>query len=295
MNSELRTVSIIGAGRLGTALGIALNKLGYKITAVVSRKLQHAKQSAKLIGETLPLTSKHLSKIPQSEIIFIATPDDAIEEVASELTKTFSYNKPDFAFHTSGALSSEVLSVLRDKKISVGSIHPLISVSDSMIGAESLSKAFYCIEGERSAVKLGKKIVRDLGARSFSPRTKDKALYHASAVVACGHLVALFDIAVEMLTKCGLDSDSARNALLPLVESTVENLSVSEPAKALTGTFARADVTTVKKHLEAFERKKLEEALKVYVELGKRSLELARQNGKDERTLNEIKKLLNQS
>jgi len=288
------TVAIIGAGRLGTALGLALNKIGYEITAVVSKRVGHAKESAKLIGSTVqPLSSKQLSQLPVSDIVFIATPDGDIEKVANELALKFSTSdEPEYIFHTSGALSSEVLRVLRNGKIAVGSFHPLISVSDSVIGAESLGKAYYCIEGDNKAVKLGKKIAGDLGGESFSIKTKDKAFYHASAVVACGHLVALFDIAVEMLRDCGLNSDEARKALLPLVESTVENLYVSEPAKALTGTFARADVITVRKHLEVFERKKLDAALAAYILLGKHSLELARQNGKDEKALKEIEKLL---
>jgi predicted short-subunit dehydrogenase-like oxidoreductase (DUF2520 family) len=131
-----------------------------------------------------------------------------------------------------------------------------------------------------------------LGGQSFSIKTKDKVLYHASAVVACGHFVALFDIAIEMLTRCGLSSKEARQSLLPLVQSTVENLFISEPSKALTGTFSRADFTTTEKHLEAIKSSKLDEALKAYILLGLRSLELARQNGKDQKALNKIKELL---
>ena len=63
---------------------------------------------------------------------------------------------------------------------------------------------------------------------------------------------------------------------MPLLESTVANLSVSEPAKALTGTFARGDLVTVRRHLQALANNKgLGEALTAYKLLGRRSLELA--------------------
>lgn len=295
--NQTQNVIIIGAGRLGTALGIALNKKKYKVVACVSRDVSHAKKSAKLISpKTIPLSSASLSNLPPSDIIFITTPDDVIEQMAEQLALNVSKtNKPKYVFHTSGALSSTALLSLKKLNIAVGSLHPLISVSDPKIGAKNLFKAYFCIEGERKAVSFAKKIVKELGGKSFSIKTEDKVLYHASAVVACGHFVALFDIAVEMLMKCGLDSDESRKSLLPLVQSTVENLYANEPSKALTGTFARADISTTKKHLAAIESSTFDEALKVYSLLGLRSLKLARQNGKDESALNEIKKLLRQS
>lgn len=287
-------VIIIGAGRLGTALGIALQKKGYDIIACVSRDIKHAKKSAKLINKkTAGFSSNNLSSLPSSDIIFIATPDDMIMQVAKQLAENISSaNKPQYVFHTSGALSSEILESLKQNDIATGSLHPLISISDSKIGAESLSKAFFCIEGDVKAVKRGQRIVKDLGGKSFSIETTDKVLYHASAVMACGHFVALFDIAVEMLERCGLKSKEAKEALLPLVQSTVENLFVSENSKALTGTYARADFMTAEKHLNAIESANFEEALNTYILLGLRSIKLARQNGKDENALDRIKELL---
>jgi predicted short-subunit dehydrogenase-like oxidoreductase (DUF2520 family) len=291
------SLNIIGAGRLGTALGIALSKKGYGVISCVSRDRKKAKQAARLINSNaVSLSSRQLSLIPKAEIVFVTTPDDVIEQVAEQLCEVYSAaNKPSYVFHTSGTLSSEVLKSLKQHKIALGSLHPLISISDSISGSEMLSKAFYCIEGDKKAVALAKKIVNDLGGKSFSIETKDKALYHASAVMACGHLVALFDLSVEMLIRCGLSLEEARESLLPLVQSTVDNLNISEPKKALTGTFARADLTTVKKHLAAFKGSNLDEAMKVYILLGLRSLELARQNGKDEKTINQIKQLLDKA
>jgi len=60
--------------------------------------------------------------------------------------------------------------------------------------------------------------------------------------MASPHLVALFDLAAEMLSACGISKKSARQVLLPLVESTVNNLMVMNPEQALTGTFARGDI-----------------------------------------------------
>ncbi len=292
------SVTIIGAGRLGTALARALARRGYAIKTLIAQNHNHARRAAKLSGAhptPLALTSAQLDQLPPCEIFFITTPDDAIVETAARLAAAFPrrrLHKRMTALHASGALSSHALDCLRDIGFRIGSMHPLIAISDSLRGAESLSKAFYCIEGEPGAVRVAKSIVRDLGAHSFSIRTTDKALYHAAAVMSSGHVVALFDIATEMLAHCGLNIKSARRVLLPLVESTIENLSTREPARAITGTLARADTETVAKHLESLHALASPDALMAYRLLGQRSLELARKNGADAGALKEIAKLL---
>jgi predicted short-subunit dehydrogenase-like oxidoreductase (DUF2520 family) len=117
-------------------------------------------------------------------------------------------------------------------------MHPLISVSDSVQGAESLHSAFFCIEGDVAARRVARSLVGALGAKSFSINTEDKALYHAAAVMASGHVTALFDIATEMLTGCGLTKHAARRVLLPLLRSTLENLYATTRAPSLEHTHA---------------------------------------------------------
>jgi predicted short-subunit dehydrogenase-like oxidoreductase (DUF2520 family) len=288
------SISIIGAGRLGTALAVALASRGYSIEAVVARRLHHARRAAALVSPApRPLTDAQLNLLPPSDLLFITTPDDAIEQVAARLllatsTKETSGNRGRTVLHTSGALSSNVLSGLRDAGFHVGSMHPLVSVSDAASGAESLRTAFYCVEGERAASRVARSLVRDLGGQSFSISARDKALYHAAAVMASGHVVALFDIAVEMLLRCGLNRARARAVLIPLLRSTLENLSAHEPARALTGTFARADVATVRHHLQALHRQNSRDALAAYRLLGQRSLRLAESSGADAMALKEV-------
>jgi predicted short-subunit dehydrogenase-like oxidoreductase (DUF2520 family) len=113
-------------------------------------------------------------------------------------------------------------------------------------------------------------------------------LYHASAVTACGHLVAVIDTAIEMLAKCGLSDTQAKETLLPLIKSTLENLEVQTTAEALTGTFARADVKTFEKHLAAMEQEVSDEAREIYLQLGARSAHLAERQGASAEDLKEI-------
>ena len=289
---------------MGTALARALASKGYEIDAFVARHKQRASRAAELAGARRALTLKHtqLSELPESDILFITTPDDAIESTARKLAANYKKRAIDSGgrksrartiLHASGALSSEVLQTLSDAGFATGSMHPLLSVSDAVHGADGLASAFFCIEGDNRAQRVARSLVRALGAKSFSINASDKALYHAAAVMASGHVTALFDIATEMLARCGLERTRARAVLLPLLRSALENLYASDnAAHALTGTFARADTSTVRRHLAALNSKEIADALAAYTLLGLRSLQLAKEAGANREALKEIEQLL---
>ena len=269
-------VSIIGTGRLGTTLAVALAGRGYTIRSLVARTTKSARKAASFLdADVQVLAANQLRALIDADVFLITVPDDQIAAVASELSEIDVDGKVT-ALHTSGALSSDVLAPLSEKGWHTGSIHPLLSVS--AVHDASLRGAFWSVEGDRSALRLGKEIVRDLGGESFSIRSEDKPLYHAAAVMVSGNVVALFDVALEMLAECGLDRTTARAILLPLIASTVRSLETKTPEESLTGTFSRGDVETVKRHVAALKNKKLSDALDLYRLLGQRSLKLTKEH-----------------
>jgi len=283
-------VSIIGIGRLGGALAIALAEKGYEIRRLISRNPRDAENIARLV-EPKPrvLSPDEFEKI-SSDIIFITTQDAEIRGVAENLAEKLKI-KP-FVFHTSGSLSSAVLESLQKKGCKTGSLHPLVAVSDADSGAGRFGSAYFCVEGKEEALRLAGQIVEDLEGISFTLESKFKTLYHASAVMASGHMVALFSVALEMLAACNLPADKAREILFPLLKSTIENLSMQAPHEALTGSFARADAETLKRQIEALRRNASTEILEIFLQLGMRSLQLAGKKGLDKEKLREMKEII---
>ncbi len=272
----VKTVSIIGIGRVGGALALTLPKLGFKVENLVFRNRKVPEPIAKTAGVARLIKLNALDSL-SSEIIFITTQDYEIASVCESLVDKIR-NRP-IVFHTSGSLSSEILSPLALIGSLTGSIHPLVSISSSEFGEEGFKNSYFCVEGMPDAVSAGQEIVRALGGIPFSIKTEFKTLYHASAVTACGHLVALFDAALEMMGNCGLTAEQSQKILMPLVCSTIKNLERQTPSRALTGTFARADIETFNEHLKALNRFAKDDLLEIYLLLGERSLELAAREG----------------
>ena len=282
----MQSVSIVGVGRLGGALALALSRAGYQVENLIYRS-NVPEDIAGLISPSPNLiTFKDLEGI-SSDAIFITSADPDIEAISSRLSLKIK-NKP-LVFHASGSLSSDILSDLADAGCATGSMHPLVSISDPVRGSERFAGAFFCIEGQDEAVVAAKEMVVKLGGNGFSIETRFKSLYHAAAVTASGHLVALIDIAMETLSKCGIGPDEAKRILMPLVKSTVENLENQSNAKALTGTFARADEEAFERHLRALSENVPDEIIRIYLEMGNRSLDLAESFGQSPESVQKVR------
>ena len=279
-------VAIVGIGRLGGALAIALSRHGYEIRELVHRGRETAFKIVDLIPSVKVSPIADTSPI-DADIVLITTPDPDIENVAMILRDRI--GRDAIVLHTSGSLGSDILSTLAN---SIGSLHPLVSISDADIGASRFADAYFCIEGDARAIEASEKIVAALGGKSFSIDTALKPLYHASAVMASGHFVALEDMAIEMLSSCGLTPDTAKSVLLPLIRSAVGNLEKQSTEKALTGTFARADVDAFERHMASFEGPVSSDIRLTYLLLAERSLELAEKAGIDSKRSNDLRRRL---
>jgi predicted short-subunit dehydrogenase-like oxidoreductase (DUF2520 family) len=267
----MQSVTIIGAGRVGGALGIALERAGYRIDRFVVRS--DAGEIIKYFRSAPHVRTWDDVDAITSDCVFITTQDSDIASAAQQL-KSHVRNGA-FVFHTSGALSSSVLDGLKDIGCHVGSIHPLVSISDPERGAEKLADSYFCLEGDAEAVAVAKDVVRNLGGKSFSIDTKYKALYHAAAVTAAGHVVALLSISLEMLERCGIDEATGSEIIKPLVKSTFDNFFELGPERALTGPFARADVGTFERHVKVIRDNFGPNVLEIYLLLAAQSLEIA--------------------
>ena len=286
----MQEITVIGPGRMGGALTLALSNAGYTIELIVYHT---SRPSATFLRKLSPRPSiVRIDKLKEltAGIILLTVPDDSIISVANAIVSRTSASCT--VFHTSGSMSSDVLAVLRERGCAVGSIHPLASVSSPASGPERFRGAYFCVEGDAKAVKLGRWLVRSIGGEPFTIDPTKKALYHAAAVTAAGHMTALFDLAASLMTQAGLDRRRSLAVLRPLLESATANLQTQDPVDALTGPFARADVATFERQLEALRGLATRSELQIYLDLAARSLDLAEKHTKNRSSISKMRKLI---
>ena len=276
MTSPRPVVGLIGPGRAGIGLALALTQDGYTVR-LHGRKKKKVPSPLTLSvgdGETAP------DWVASAGVVILAVRDDGIRPLAEALAAARAITAEHVVLHLSGVQGQEALGPLVSSRAALGSFHPLQTIVEPERAPARLKGSWAAVEGMPRAVETAERLAQDMGMRPFRIATKAKAIYHAGAVFASNYLVVVEAIAQRLLRHAGLTDADAWAALRPLVEGTFENLGRIEPKDALTGPIARGDTATIMRHLESltFDDGKL------YRELGRAALELAQKSGMDETT-----------
>jgi len=242
----LKSLAIVGAGRVGRALGRRLRAEGWKIGAVVTRSETTARKAVRFIGGGQAHGAVGES-ILRSRVILVAVPDDAVHDVAVELASLGGEQlRGEIVLHTSGALDSRALGPVKEKGAFVGSMHPLQTFTGKNVPA--LDRRIVTIEGDGRAVRVARGMVRSLGGSPVSIAGEKKVLYHAAAAMAAGHVLAIEEAATQLLVSLGMVRREALRALLPLTRQVLDNFERLGPQVAWTGPLSRNDYKTVAAH-----------------------------------------------
>ena len=266
--------SVIGPGRVGAALAKRLSDGGWKLIGLAAGSLDSASRAADWIGAGRAFETPS-DAVRGADVVFLTVPDRCIEPVCTAVAEAHAFEKGASVIHTSGAMPAEILSAARSLcECRVASMHPLQSFASPESALRLFPASFFAVEGDEQAVEVARNVVTLLAGRFVQIRSSAKTLYHAGACVASNYLVALADVAVELLQEAGIPRDTALEMLLPLVQGTVSNLRQIGLPHALTGPVARGDRDTVEQHLEAIGRS-APEVLDIYRIMHERAARIA--------------------
>lgn len=271
-----RSFSVVGTGRLGTALAAALARRGWRPAALVDRDLRAAREARRLTGAGRASTALGPAPDP-GRLVVVAVPDAEVAKAAAALARSGVDWTGRVVVHTSGLLAASALAPLARRGALTASCHPVQSFARKDAPASVFAGVTWGVEGDPEAVEACGRVVRSLRGHVLLLAAKDKPLYHAACALASNAFVALEGTAVDLLGRAGIDRGTAEAVLLPLVEGTLQNVKKLGVEKALTGPVIRGDQSTVAAHLEAL--RKDPRAADIYRALGKAVLEMAARRG----------------
>jgi predicted short-subunit dehydrogenase-like oxidoreductase (DUF2520 family) len=266
--SDKATITLLGAGNLAQALGPALKSAGYKIDFVAARETASSRRRAAMLAGTLEARTQSLNDAgPTSNIVWICHTDDALAETAKLLARKAGWTGK-IVLHSSGALSSDVLSPLKRKGASTASLHPMMTFVPG--ATPRMEEVPFAVEGDTRAVAVARRIVHDLGAESFAIKKTAKPLYHALGSFSSPLIVAALVTAERVGRSAGLSASQTRRLMGPILRQTMKNYAERGAAAAFSGPIKRGDINTVLRHLK--ELKRVPGASEVYRALVKSAL-----------------------
>jgi predicted short-subunit dehydrogenase-like oxidoreductase (DUF2520 family) len=268
------SVGIVGAGAVGTALGLAISRAGWTVAAFSSRDARRRERFHRLVpGASVLFEPEAVLNVV--DLAILAVPDDAIASVCAPLRL---YGGQSLV-HTSGLLGAEVLEPARAAGAYLGAFHPLVSfTSDVEASVEALRGATVAIEGDDRLIGLLADLAESIGGVPVRLPAGSKAAYHAAASLASGGLVALLDAVAALGAAAGMDEPGTLAVYGRLVEQTLGNARRRGIAEALTGPITRGDAGTLQAHLETL-RRLAPGVMDLYVAAAGREIEIAHERG----------------
>ena len=206
-------IAIIGQGRLGKALALALRGAELRVIGPLGRGAD---------GDG-------------AGIVLLCVPDAAIADAARAVSPG------KLVGHCSGALTLAPLAPHEGF-----SIHPLMTVARNV--AVSFAGAGCAVAGTTErARRAARELATRLRMKPFELKDADRDLYHAAASLASNYLVTLEGAAERLAAIVGVE----RELLLPLVRTAVENWGRLGARQALTGPIVRGDFATTERQQAA--------------------------------------------
>ncbi|HSW42436.1 MAG TPA: DUF2520 domain-containing protein, partial [Patescibacteria group bacterium] len=227
-------IGIVGAGAVGTALGVALSRAGWQVGAVASRDAERRARFRSLVPGSRAFPEP-AAILDECHLALLAVPDDALSQLACSLH----LYSGQAIVHTSGLHDAAVLAPALAAGTSAGSFHPLVAFADLDRALAALPGATVAIEGDEALLDLLAEMAASLGAVPVRLAPDSKVAYHAAAVLAAGGLTALLDVVAAVAAPTGLDEAGALAVYGPLAAQALANARALGTGPALTGPAAR--------------------------------------------------------
>lgn len=278
----------VGPGRAGLSLGYAL----WQADAVDALTYCGRRPDPPVHPLFIEGIARYVFGLEQPEpgttAVFLSVPDEVLPEISMALAAHGEAPGGCVAFHLSGALGTDPLAPLMGRGYGIGTLHPLQTLADPLLGARQLQGVYFATSGDPNALATARRIVHYLGGVSISVPVARRPLYHAAAVFASNYLAGLMNAAGRLMAQAGIPEDEALAAILPLARGGLENLERMGSVQALTGPISRGDMETIRLHLRTLGRR--ERAL--YACMGLELLHLAREGGLSGEKAEEIRMIL---
>jgi predicted short-subunit dehydrogenase-like oxidoreductase (DUF2520 family) len=243
---------IIGAGKVAYSLAPALSDSGYKIKVIISNKIKRAEELAGKLQISDYTDNPESIKLKKGIFIF-AVPDNKIKLTAERYSKLkFDFHNSLF-IHLSGSNDVSLLKSVTLKKAQTASFHIMQTFPSRR--RRNIKNSFAAVEtNSNDTSEYLFKLAKDLELNPFRIYSRYKTIYHLAGIFASNFINAALFQSEQLFNLIGLKQYSFNDILAPLYDSTIRNIKLTSPAKALSGPIERGDLETVKKHIREIKR-----------------------------------------
>ncbi|MGD8376478.1 MAG: DUF2520 domain-containing protein [Acidobacteriota bacterium] len=270
--------ALIGPGRVGRALALGLRAAGWPPRRVAGRRAASGRSLARRVGAVASVSAAAAAR--GCDGVLLTVPSSALGEVAERLCRTEERWDGRFVLFASGTADTAELGALTRRGAILSRLHPLLPFAGRPADVGNLAGSTFGIGGDAAAVRVARRMIRDLGARALEVPADARIPYHIAAVLCSNLLVALVAGASGLAARGGASPEAALRALLPLLRATLANLERGSPTAALTGPAARGETGVVAEQRAWLAREGPRDLEAAYRSLSRLAVEMAASAGR---------------
>ncbi|TGD86129.1 DUF2520 domain-containing protein [Mycolicibacterium sp. CH28] len=257
-------VGIISAGRVGTALGMALERADHVVVACSAISTSSRRLAERRLPDTPILPVPDVAD--SAELLLLTVPDTELAGLVRGLAATGAVRRGTIVVHTSGANGVAILAPLAEQGCIPLAIHPAMTFTGSDEDIARLADTCFGITAaDEIGYAIAQSLVLEIGGEPFGVREEARTLYHAALAHASNHIVTVLADALDALRAALIGQELLGQELVaqapgglaerivgPLARAALEN-TLQRGQAALTGPVARGDATAVAGHLAALD------------------------------------------
>ncbi|WP_431233982.1 Rossmann-like and DUF2520 domain-containing protein [Mycolicibacterium psychrotolerans] len=257
-------VGIVSAGRVGTALGVALERAEHVVVACSAISTASRRLAERRLPDTEILPVPDVAD--RAELLLLTVPDSELPGLVRGLAATGAVRRGTIVVHTSGANGVAILAPLAEQGCVPLAIHPAMTFTGADEDIARLSDSCFGVTAaDEIGYAIAQSLVLEIGGEPFGVREDARTLYHAALAHASNHLVTVVADALDALRAAVSGQELLGQELVgdapgglaerivgPLARAALEN-TLQRGQAALTGPVARGDAAAVAGHLAALD------------------------------------------
>ena len=268
------SVGVVGIGRVGSALGVALSRAGHAVVAVSGVSDASRRRAAERLPSAAVLPADEV--VRGADLVLLTVPDDALAAIVHGLADVGAFQRGQFVVHTSGRHGLDVLTPATAQGALPLALHPVMTFAGGAEDAERLAGTSFGVTAPEELRAVGETLVVEMGGEPVFVPEEARVLYHAALAWGANYLVTLVTTAADLLRNAGAERPEL--LLAPLLGAALDN-ALRRGDAALTGPVSRGDAGTVTAHLAAL-RQDAPEVVPAYVALARLTADRALRDGR---------------
>jgi predicted short-subunit dehydrogenase-like oxidoreductase (DUF2520 family) len=242
-------VGLVGAGRVGTVLALALHRAGHRVISVAAVGEDSRARAGRWLGEAA--LEDPISVAGSCSLLLLAVPDDALAGLVKGLAPHVAPGT--IVAHTSGAHGVGVLAPMQG--CVPLALHPVMTFAgDIGTDLQRLEGLPFGVTAPPELRPVAEALVLEMGGEPVWVPEQARSVYHAGLAHGANHLVTLVCQAMDTLTAAGVEQPARLAG--PLLRAAIDN-ALRRGDEATTGPVVRGDAGTVRQHLAVLDARTL--------------------------------------